>query len=92
MFLIESGLIQAMDAFLGRRDYSTYLGIEALYLRQSLPLNVRAFVAAVEQHSVLEYVKNSKNPCLKGLLDGIVESYAGERGFMGVHRCTFRED
>ena len=77
-----------MDAFIGRTIPSSFLGLQALSLRKWLPLNLRAFIIALEQHyNVSEYVLNSGSPCLVGVLNGIVESYTGERGFMGVHRC-----
>lgn len=77
-----------MDAFLGRTNFTSFLGIESIHLRAWMPLNIRAFLAAIEvQYRVCDYVKESKNPKLIGIFDGIVESYAGERGFMGTHRC-----
>lgn len=77
-----------MDAFLGRKNYNSFLGVEALHLRAWLPLNIRAFIAAIEYHyQVPDYVKTSGDQRLIGVLEGLVESYAGERGFMGTHRC-----
>ncbi|KAK1996895.1 cytochrome b5-like Heme/Steroid binding domain-containing protein [Colletotrichum falcatum] len=76
-----------MDAFLGRKKYGSFLGAEGLHLRAWLPSNLRAFIAAVSYHySVPEFVRQSGDPRLMGVLDGIVEAYTGERGFMGVHR------
>jgi len=76
-----------MDAFLGRTKYDSFLGIEAVHLRRWLPLNIRAFIAALETYyKVPEYIKASGDPRLEGVLEGLVESYAGERGFMGTHR------
>lgn len=76
-----------MDAFLGRKKYECFLGAEGVHLRAWLPSNLRAFIAAVEYHySVPEYVKSSGDPRLMGVMDGVVEAYTGERGFMGVHR------
>ena len=81
-------LFQLMDAFLGRTKYESFLGAESFHVRSWLPMNVRAFIAAIEYHyPVHAYVLESGDPCLKGILHGIVESYAGERGFMGTHRC-----
>lgn len=78
-----------MDAFLGRQVYESYLGRDAVNLRKWLPFNIRAFIIALErEYNVSEYILNSGDVRLKGVLSGIVESYAGERGFMGVHRCT----
>lgn len=76
-----------MDAFLGRKKYDSFLGAEGVHLRAWLPSNLRAFIAAIEYHySIPEYVKNSGDARLMGVMDGVVEAYTGERGFMGVHR------
>ncbi|CAF3544282.1 unnamed protein product [Fusarium graminearum] len=76
-----------MDAFLGRKTHNSFLGAEALHLRAWLPSNHRAFIAAIQYHySIPEFVQQSNDPRLKGVLEGIVEAYTGERGFMGVHR------
>lgn len=77
-----------MDAFIGRSKYTSFLGVEAVHLRRWLPLNIRAFIAAIETHyRVPDFVQASGDLRLKGVLEGIIESYAGERGFMGTHRC-----
>ncbi|KAF4437279.1 hypothetical protein F53441_13087 [Fusarium austroafricanum] len=76
-----------MDAFLGRRLYTSDLGAKALHDRENLPSHHRAFVAAIQNHySIPEFVQRSHDPRLMGVLDGIIEAYAGERGFLGVHR------
>ncbi|KAL2064033.1 hypothetical protein VTL71DRAFT_4527 [Oculimacula yallundae] len=76
-----------MDAFLGRKKYDSFLGAEGVHLRAWLPSNWRAFIAAIEYHyQIPEFVAKSGDPELIGALDGIVEAYAGERGFMGTHR------
>lgn len=80
-------LFLLMDAFIGRTKYTSFLGIEAVHLRRWLPLNIRAFITAIEQHyRIPEFVKASNDSRLEGVLEGIIESYAGERGFMGTHR------
>ncbi|KAF2026478.1 hypothetical protein EK21DRAFT_74173 [Setomelanomma holmii] len=76
-----------MDAFLGRSKYDSFLGAEGVHLRAWLPSNLRAFIASIEYYyRIPEYVKQSGDPRLIGVLDGVVEAYTGERGFMGVHR------
>ncbi|EXK79177.1 hypothetical protein FOQG_16196 [Fusarium oxysporum f. sp. raphani 54005] len=76
-----------MDAFLGRKTHTSFLGVEALHLRAWIPSNHRAFIAAIQYHySIPEFVQKSRDPRLMGVLEGIVEAYTGERGFMGVHR------
>ncbi|KFY18009.1 hypothetical protein V492_00213 [Pseudogymnoascus sp. VKM F-4246] len=80
-------LFLIMDVFLGRLKYDSFLGVEALHLRSWSPMNIRAFIAAIESaYRVPDYVEASGDPCLSGVLHGIVEAYAGERGFMGTHR------
>jgi len=76
-----------MDAFLGRKKYNSFLGAEGVHLRAWLPSNWRAFIAAIEYHyQIPDFVARSGDQRLIGALDGIVEAYAGERGFMGTHR------
>lgn len=76
-----------MDAFLGRTNFTSFLGAESIHLRAWMPLNIRAFLAAIEHsYRVPDYVRNSGDPRLMGVMEGIVEGYAGERGFMGTHR------
>jgi sulfite reductase alpha subunit-like flavoprotein/predicted heme/steroid binding protein len=76
-----------MDAFLGRTKYESFLGAEGVHLRAWLPSNWRAFIAAIEYHyRIPEFVAQSGDQRLIGALDGIVEAYTGERGFMGTHR------
>lgn len=74
-----------MDAFLSRTKYESFLGVEGLHIRAWMPSNLRAFIAAIEYHyQIPEYVAKSNDPRLMGALDGIVEAYTGERGFMGT--------
>jgi hypothetical protein len=62
-------LFLLMDAFIGRTNYTSFLGVEAVNLRRWLSLNIRAFITAVEQHyRVPEYIKTSGDPCLEGVL------------------------
>lgn len=67
--------------------YTSFLGNEGVHLRAWLPSNLRAFIAAIEYHyRIPEFVQQSGDPRLMGVLDGIIEAYTGERGFMGTHR------
>ncbi|KAG7085882.1 hypothetical protein E1B28_003416 [Marasmius oreades] len=80
-------IFQVMDTFLMRQNFKSFLGVESIHLRAWMPLNVRAFLAAIENHyPAVPYIKASNDPRLIGVLDAIVESYAGEKGFMGTHR------
>jgi hypothetical protein len=76
-----------MDAFIGRSKYDSFLGKEALHLRAWLPLNIRAFIASIEHHyQVPVFVKESGDPRLMGVFEGILEAYISERGWLGTHR------
>lgn len=76
-----------MDAFIGRNKYETFLGKEALHLRAWLPLNIRAFIAAIEYHyQIPTFIKESGDPRLLGVWEGLIEAYIGERGWFGTHR------
>jgi hypothetical protein len=69
--------------FIQRTNFKSFLGIESIHLRAWMPLNIRAFLAAIENHyPVVPYIQKSGDPRLIGVLDAIVESYAGEKGFM----------
>ncbi|KAK4211511.1 alpha subunit of putative sulfite reductase [Rhypophila decipiens] len=75
-----------MDAFLRRKKYDSFLGAEGLHLRAWMPSNLRAFIAAVELHySIPDYVKQSGDPRLMGVFEGILEIYCGSRGFLSTH-------
>jgi len=68
-----------MDAFLGRKRYDSFLGAEGVHLRAWLPTNQRSFIAAIEYHyRVPEFVQQTGDPRLIGVMDGIVEAYTGE--------------
>jgi hypothetical protein len=48
---------------------------------------MRAFIAAIEHYyRIPEFVAQSNDPRLHGMLDSIVEAYTGERIFIGVYR------
>jgi sulfite reductase (NADPH) flavoprotein alpha-component len=83
---LTSPMFHALDVFLGRNDYSSVLGVEALHLRDWMPPIHKRFLNALGEISVGEYCKASESPELRGLFRGILESYAGERGFLGTHR------
>ncbi|MGI9017325.1 MAG: cytochrome b5 domain-containing protein [Euzebya sp.] len=78
--------MQALDAFLGRTRFETFLGKEAQHLLDWYAPNVRDFVRASGQMPLREYVADSGSRGLQGLLQSLVDAYAGDRGYLGVHR------
>jgi hypothetical protein len=81
-----SPMFHATDVFLGRSNYDSMLGKEALHLREWMPANHRAFLQALAGVDTAAYIAHSNNPCLQGLWRSLIEAYAGERGFLGTHR------
>ena len=83
----NSPMFHALDCFFGRIDYACGLGKETIQIREHAPLAHRKFFDALSTISVGRYCYESKNdPQLRGIYDGLLESYAGERGFLGTHR------
>ncbi|OHE94959.1 sulfite reductase flavoprotein alpha-component, partial [Colletotrichum orchidophilum] len=81
------------DGFHSRNKYVCFLGNEGLHLRAWLPTNLRAFIASVEYYYwIPEYVRESDDAQLMGVLDGIIEAYAGEEGLMGTHSSMIALD
>ncbi|MDQ7035272.1 MAG: cytochrome b5 domain-containing protein, partial [Anaerolineae bacterium] len=75
-----------MDAFLPRTRYQSQLGKQAVSLAEHAPLHTRNFVEAVKQVSVPEYIEKTGNQVLRGLYNSLVDTYASDKGFLGVHR------
>ena len=82
----SSPVFNLLDAFLGRKQFESFLGKEILMLRHGYPQHWRNFLTAVEEVSITDYIIESKNPRLTALLKDAVENYAGEGGFLGRHR------
>jgi sulfite reductase alpha subunit-like flavoprotein len=89
-----------LDALFGR-VYQSALGVEALHLRSWFPRNWRDMIAAFEDPAVslCSYCKEvglrrqagaSHLPPLDSVYDLTVEAYAGDRGWLGIHRYARR--
>ena len=89
-------LFHALDCFLGRTNYTSGLGIEALHLRKWFPKNWRDLCEALATPSlsIRAYADRVEGrraagealPPLRRMYDQALESYAGERGWLGTHR------
>ncbi len=75
-----------MDAFFTRKDFDTVLGHEAQKLGKFSPPHWQELVAATGQLSVLDYIYRNDYRALRGLFYQVMEAYAGEKGYLGVHR------
>ena len=82
----SSPIFNLMDVFLGRKEYSTFLGKEIKSLRGTYPLFWQEFIKAVAEISISSFIDKSEDKALKSLLKDTVNLYAGENGFLGKHR------
>jgi sulfite reductase (NADPH) flavoprotein alpha-component len=82
----SSPIFHLMDAFLGRASYGSLLGTEAMHIRRWYPEYWRNFIDAVGSVSVRDFVSGRGDRLLEGLFQNLVDGYAGDKGFLGVHR------
>lgn len=75
-----------MDAFLPRTRYQSQLGKQAEALAAHAPLHTRNFIEAVKQISIPDYILKTSNRELSGIYNALIDTYAGDKGFLGVHR------
>jgi sulfite reductase alpha subunit-like flavoprotein len=79
-------IFHLMDAFFSRKDFDSVLGHEAHKLGQFSPPAWQNFVNAVGETSVLDYIHRYDYRSLRGLFYHVMEAYAGDKGYLGVHR------
>jgi len=75
-----------MDAFFSRRDFDTVLGQESDRLSVLSPPAWQEFIRAVGKTSVLDYIHRYDYRSLRGLFYQVMEAFAGDKGYLGVHR------
>ena len=90
-------MFHVLDEWFGRKTYSSALGVEAKHLRSWYPSNWQDFIQAIGHpaFSIRQYAyriekqrranENSTLPPLLSLYRSLLESYAGERGWLGTH-------
>ena len=77
---------QLVDTFLGRTRFDSPLGEEALKNRAWYAPNCRRFLDAIDAVSVRRHVEEAGDKELAGLFQSVLDAYAGDRGYLGVHR------
>lgn len=82
----SSPIFNALDVFLGRKRFETFLGVEIHGLRATYPPLWRRFVAALHEVSVRDYVDRKNKAELSGLWHEVIDAYSGQGGFLGRHR------
>jgi sulfite reductase alpha subunit-like flavoprotein len=79
-------IFHLLDTFFGRRGFESFLGREALQLRPWFPPRHQAFLEAVNETPVRDYIRRSDDRVLQGLFSTALDAYAGPRGYLGLHR------
>ena len=82
----SSPIAHLMDVFLGRTRYETLLGTEALGIRNAYPPHWLDFLEAVGKISLRDFVEASGNKHLQGVFQALMDAYASDKGFLGIHR------
>lgn len=78
--------IHALDSFLERKDYSSLVGQQSVYLAGFFPRHWQELVAALREVSVRQYVEDTRSAALRGIYNAMLDAYVGDRGWMGLHR------
>jgi len=76
-----------LDAFFQRSEHGNFIGKEVIRQLSLYPPNWNRFIHAVRNATAVGPIIAAGNDMeLKGLLYGALRSYAGDTGFLGVHR------
>ena len=81
----SSPLFALLDAFVGRSQHDSLLGVEIRGLRSMYPPLWREFLLAVEHAPVSDYVARS-SPSVRAAFAALLDAYSGPAGFLGRHR------
>lgn len=82
----SSPVFHLMDAFLGRKDYSSQLGHEATNLRLVAPPLQQRLIEAVSAADLAAFSSRIGSRSLTGLVQSVADAYAGDRGLIAAHR------
>lgn len=82
----SSPIFNALDIFLGRKQYSSFLGKEIQQLRTVYPPFWRALMLALSSVNTAAFVAASKSTTLRDAYRLASDAYAGDGGFLGRHR------
>ncbi|VAW32477.1 hypothetical protein MNBD_CHLOROFLEXI01-3293, partial [hydrothermal vent metagenome] len=83
---VSAPLFHMLDVFFGRHHYNTHLGEEMLNMRNWYPKHWQDFFEALGEISVAEYVEKRNDPILDGIYKEAAMGYAGDSGFLTVHK------
>jgi len=83
---VSAPLFHMLDVFFGRHNYNTHLGEEMLNMRNWYPKHWQEFFEALGEISVADYVAKRNDPILNGLYKEAGQGYAGDSGFLSIHK------
>ncbi len=79
-------IFSLMDIFLGRKNYASKKGQEAIAVRHWYPRNLHHFFSELEKISVRDFILTKGNRSLRNIFQQLLDIYAGDKGFLGIHR------
>jgi cytochrome b involved in lipid metabolism len=79
-------ILHLMDVFLGRNRYESLIGEETLQIRAWYPQHWLDFLEAVSKVSLRDFVADTGDSHLQEVFQALVDAYAGDKGFLGLHR------
>lgn len=82
----SSPIFNALDIFLGRKQYTSFLGKEIQQLRTVYPPFWRAFMLALSRVNLGSYIAETSSASLRDAYQLANDAYAGTGGFLGRHR------
>jgi sulfite reductase (NADPH) flavoprotein alpha-component len=82
----SSPVFSTLDIFFGRSRHASQLGREMLALRMGYPPAWRAFLAALSEPAVSDYIAKRDSPALNAVWHDARDAYVGPGGFLERHR------
>jgi sulfite reductase (NADPH) flavoprotein alpha-component len=82
----SSPVFSTLDIFFGRGRHASQLGREMVALRAGYPAAWRAFLAALAESPVSDYIVQRSNPVLSAAWHEVRDVYIGPDGFLERHR------
>jgi len=80
----------ALDAFFRRTEHGNFIGKTVKDQLHLHPVNWRRYIHAIRDSTgVGAIVSKGNDTLLKGLFAGMFHAYAGDSGFLGIHRLKF---
>lgn len=79
--------IHLIDIFLHREHYDSRIGKEQLkFIDRADTKHTKRFLSAVAEISIKKYIASKGDNEMMGLYSGLIESFSGDKGFLGAHR------